>query len=773
MEENNKKAIGKFIEKVTETITKIVGIVVGVILNLSTSTLIVIAILMVISSIDYIINNNDGSRDDENSGNVGHVVSKKVISEETPENIVKKESGYSFNIDLNENVKQAINELKEEGLLDTYISKEKQEEYLKNFIKADITTRYPDLRSKDKIGTEFADDELQGAIQIHRKNADNTDNIIEYIDSETFDKYINENNKKAINYFTLNDYGNLVVSAWSRKINNDGTEEYYLSKETIDYRTLVKRYDMPFDFLWALTVMGEDEDLANEVALLTKNTKIIITIYEDVTKTTTVTKILNPETESVSTTTEKYEECKNSAYLTYANTWLAEVKNEYVNTTSENVSTDVSNNGLTTTIKTVQINKYIKGDTTITEKVDAESQDDNFVTLLKKHETAQNSILTAREWFYEMLESSNDTVDMVNTIDYLLNIVEGKANTGNLIEEGTNEDITQNQLVDDIIVETTKSNDNIVLKKEQLEEIIKKAYAETDQRQKNLLEALDSFYKIQEERHVNAVFAIAVAIQESNAGTQWNYIDKTTHNWMSIMGKSGYKDKNGNIWKEYDNFSAATEDFGRLIKESNSYFAGNNITVKQIGKSYCPGATWSNKVILKMKDLYSYIGIHLDDYIDNEEENSNEDANISGTTFLEIAKQCHDYIRNNNFYYVQGNKIPYPNGTSYIDCSAYVTWVLYEYGYTEFAGHQKDTAWFMGSGPSKKGWTILKPSEAKAGDLLVKSGHMEIFAGDGVGTYAAGSTNAIRREISYAGCSLSKIISDGGFTRAIRVKAPN
>lgn len=773
MEENNKKAIGKFIEKVTETITKIVGIVVGVILNLSTSTLIVIAILMVISSIDYIINNNDGSRDDENSGNVGHVVSKKVISEETPENIVKKESGYSFNIDLNENVKQAINELKEEGLLDTYISKEKQEEYLKNFIKADITTRYPDLRSKDKIGTEFADDELQGAIQIHRKNADNTDNIIEYIDSETFDKYINENNKKAINYFTLNDYGNLVVSAWSRKINNDGTEEYYLSKETIDYRTLVKRYDMPFDFLWALTVMGEDEDLANEVALLTKNTKIIITIYEDVTKTTTVTKILNPETESVSATTEKYEECKNSAYLTYANTWLAEVKNEYVNTTSENVSTDVSNNGLTTTIKTVQTNKYIKGDTTITEKVDAESQDDNFVTLLKKHETAQNSILTAREWFYEMLESSNDTVDMVNTIDYLLNIVEGKANTGNLIEEGTNEDITQNQLVDDIIVETTKSNDNIVLKKEQLEEIIKKAYAETDQRQKNLLEALDSFYKIQEERHVNAVFAIAVAIQESNAGTQWNYIDKTTHNWMSIMGKSGYKDKNGNIWKEYDNFSAATEDFGRLIKESNSYFAGNNITVKQIGKSYCPGATWSNKVILKMKDLYSYIGIHLDDYIDNEEENSNEDANISGTTFLEIAKQCHDYIRNNNFYYVQGNKIPYPNGTSYIDCSAYVTWVLYEYGYTEFAGHQKDTAWFMGSGPSKKGWTILKPSEAKAGDLLVKSGHMEIFAGDGVGTYAAGSTNAIRREISYAGCSLSKIISDGGFTRAIRVKAPN
>lgn len=774
-DENKKKAIGKFIEKVTKVITKVAGLVISVIMNLSTTTLIVIVVLILISSIDYIINQHDGSRDDDNSGNVGHVVSKTITSETTPKNIVEKNGEYGYNIDLDEKVKQVIADLKEDGLLDEYISKENQEEYLKNFIKADIKTRYPDLRSKNKIGTELAENEVQGAIQIHRKNADNTDNVIEYIDEETFNKYIDENNKKAINYFTLNEYGNLVISSWTRKTNNDGTEEYYLAKETIDYRPLVKRYDMPFDFLWALTVMGEDEELSNEIALLTKNTKIVITIYEDVTKTTTVTETTDPDTQNVTATTEKYEECKNSAYLTYANTWLAEVKNEYVNTTSKNVSTEASSDGLKTTTKTVEINKYIKGDTTITEKVKPDADEDNFITLLKKHESAQNSILTARDWFYEMLESSNDTVDMIDTIDYLLDIVEGKTTTGNIIEEGSKQDITQNQLVDDIIVDTTKGNNNLVLKKEQLEEIIRKTYKDTDDKQKNLLGALDSFYKIQSERHVNAVFAMAVTIQESNAGTSWNYIDKSTHNWMSVMGQSGYTDKNGNTWKKYESFSNATEDFGRLIETNNSYFAGGNITVKQISKAYCsPSEPWSNHVILKMKDLYSSIGIHLDDYIDKkEEENSSEDANITATTFLGIAKQCHDYIKDNNFYYVQGNKIPYPNGTSYIDCSAYVTWVLYEYGYTEFAGHQKDTAWFMGSGPSKMGWTILKPSEAKAGDLLVKSGHIEIFAGDGVGTYSAGSTNSIRKDISYKGCSLSKIISDGGFTRAIRVKAPN
>lgn len=778
-DENEKREISRFIKKVASIITKVVGMVINVIMSLSTTTLIVIAILIVISSIVYIVTTKDGSRDDDdddNNENVGYVVYKEITSEVTPQNIVKKDSGgYGFNIDLDEKVKKVKEDLKEEKLLDEYISQENQDEYLKNFIKADIKTRYSDLRSKNKIGTELAENEVQGAIQIHRKNADNTDNVIEYIDEETFNKYIDENNKKAINYFTLNEYGNLVISSWTRKTNNDGTEEYYLAKETIDYRPLVKRYDMPFDFLWALTVMGEDEELSNEVALLTKNTKIVITIYEDVTKTTTVTETTDPDTQNVTATTEKYEECKNSAYLTYANTWLAEVKNEYVNTTSKNVSTEASSDGLKTTTKTVEINKYIKGDTTITEKVKPDADEDNFITLLKKHESAQNSILTARDWFYEMLESSNDTVDMIDTIDYLLDIVEGKTTTGNIIEEGSKQDITQNQLVDDIIVDTTKGNNNLVLKKEQLEEIIRKTYKDTDDKQKNLLGALNSFYKIQSERHVNAVFAMAVTIQESNAGTSWNYIDKSTHNWMSVMGQSGYTDKNGNTWKKYESFSEATEDFGRLIETNNSYFAGGNIAVKQISKAYCsPSEPWSNHVILKMKDLYSSIGIHLDDYIDKkEEENSSEDANITATTFLGIAKQCHDYIKDNNFYYVQGNKIPYPNGTSYIDCSAYVTWVLYEYGYTEFAGHQKDTAWFMGSGPSKMGWTILKPSEAKAGDLLVKSGHIEIFAGDGVGTYSAGSTNSIRKDISYKGCSLSKIISDGGFTRAIRVKAPN
>lgn len=169
----------------------------------------------------------------------------------------------------------------------------------------------------------------------------------------------------------------------------------------------------------------------------------------------------------------------------------------------------------------------------------------------------------------------------------------------------------------------------------------------------------------------------------------------------------------------------------------------------------------------------------------NDTNGTNENFSADGT-LVEIAKKCHDYIRENNFYYSSatnksagkyvtdgvstGNgSIPYPNGTNYTDCSAYVTWVLYEYGYTEFTT-QKTSSWFNGDGPKSKGWSVLPASSAQPGDILVTSGHVEIYVGDG--TYAAGCTDAIRREKSYSGNSLSQIIAWGGFTKAIRVTKP-
>ena len=124
------------------------------------------------------------------------------------------------------------------------------------------------------------------------------------------------------------------------------------------------------------------------------------------------------------------------------------------------------------------------------------------------------------------------------------------------------------------------------------------------------------------------------------------------------------------------------------------------------------------------------------------------------------------------------------NNTRGIDCSAFVTWVSVQYGYTEFIGQvQLSTndflCWILGSPGanydlSQYGWewATTATETPQPGDFLLKasqSRHIEVFAGDGVGTYGAGSTNQIRKEISYKNCSTSRIINEGHFDYIIRV----
>lgn len=146
------------------------------------------------------------------------------------------------------------------------------------------------------------------------------------------------------------------------------------------------------------------------------------------------------------------------------------------------------------------------------------------------------------------------------------------------------------------------------LTKQQIEEIISKRFS--GEAYNNLMSAIDAFMKIQNRYHVNAVFAIAVAQKESSCGVNWAAIDPSTHNWYSIRG-----DYNGNSidgWRKYPSFKEAVNDFGKLIGTSSYYFGGGNITIGNIGKSYCPpGDEWSRGVSQFVKEMYESIGITI------------------------------------------------------------------------------------------------------------------------------------------------------------------
>ena len=95
---------------------------------------------------------------------------------------------------------------------------------------------------------------------------------------------------------------------------------------------------------------------------------------------------------------------------------------------------------------------------------------------------------------------------------------------------------------------------------------------------------------------------------------------------------------------------------------------------------------------------------------------------------VQNAIEVHKYVREQGFEYAQaGIYVPAENGST-IDCSSYVTWVLVNAGIEGFTEgmYQWSSSSFM-SNPY--GWEEISKESVQPGDILVYSGHVEIYAG--------------------------------------------
>ena len=370
---------------------------------------IVAIIIILLASFVRFIKIDDGSYQEGKWNNTSYVVSEKVTKIVDTSNITGNESsGYTLGIDLDAKVDEVLKSLQagadnndfdgdltntsydgsgDGTRLAAYLSDKNRKEYLKDFIKAEIVTQYPDLRKNPDA--ELSDDELQGVIKIKRAKTDGNTQTLRYVDEDTFNSYVelynDKQDTKAINYFTLNSSGDLVVAKWNKtttklELNSGGdsspdtkdpsTDEEYnvgtqvkytMTTTSINYKSMVEQYTMPFDFIWALLVMTEDEEFAHDVSKLALNSKIEFTVYDNKTTTKTVDvykykkqnkteKTANFTIEATvgSNITTKTSQRKGSkeeypiSYkvtktvteedvnpvvdLTYANTWIAEYK---------------------------------------------------------------------------------------------------------------------------------------------------------------------------------------------------------------------------------------------------------------------------------------------------------------------------------------------------------------------------------------------------------------------------------------------------------------
>ena len=156
-------------------------------------------------------------------------------------------------------------------------------------------------------------------------------------------------------------------------------------------------------------------------------------------------------------------------------------------------------------------------------------------------------------------------------------------------------------------------------------------------------------------------------------------------------------------------------------------------------------------------------------------------ATIGGGTLLETAEIIHKYMEDNTYGYCLLGKEDDPGhggkgGSHGLDatfedsktnhqlvcCATFVSWTLYECGYTEFKnvnGCSKLDPMLRALGAEE----IKDYSQLQAGDICFRgTSHVQIYAGNGT-WYNAGSNDSIRRDSPYSGTM-------SGFTHALRLK---
>ena len=350
------KQVGKLIGKVMK---KIGTAIVGVIVQFLPYILIAVLITSFVAAIIKFVTVNDGSYVAGSEQNVPNVV-----------NEVLKDIGagsIGYDIDLDQKVEEIITKLnKDSNQLYAYISEEKQKEYLKTFIKADFITQ------NFKIGTADpkTSDKLNGSIIVQRSDSDGKVSTLQFIDYETFNKYVTESNSEVFKYFSTNEDGQLVIAqsynhTKTLDTNLPGEEsvnvqEYTISEMALDYKSALSSYAMPFNLLWALLVKSTEEDFVYELAKLALDTEITITAYDNYMRTeekeestfamsgrkvlrirqflkhsgtiTTMEREQNFETGDTTyhrKLTEITETRNVTVNVTSANTWIANYKNEY------------------------------------------------------------------------------------------------------------------------------------------------------------------------------------------------------------------------------------------------------------------------------------------------------------------------------------------------------------------------------------------------------------------------------------------------------------
>ena len=457
-------------------------------------TAVIIGVILLLCLFVFIITYIDGAWDADSESNAPYMVAQelgqveeKLLSNESEQNnndnsqeeekvnlkastldIIKLDDnkGYSFDFDLDQRVENIIEKLKEnKGRLDVYLSKDKQTEYLKTFIKAELVTQYPDLRSVEEMERdnvqdrilESTSDNFHGAIKVRRYKNGEEGSLLDYVDLDTFNSYIDNNNNEALNHFSLTEDMQLIVAQYNSTTTTTASDlpgtkgtdikEGGYTTSTLDYKSMLAQHSMPFDFLWGLLVITQDEDFVYDLAKLALNSDIEIGIYDNITYTKVVKNTKYKETidsdiqmkDLISGTTKSYTYTDENNYqvveetvstsnmptlaINKAHTWIVNYDREYTYEATSMSSEEKS-----------EPDKPLQSD--IDEKLYENSSEIN--------NTLRKRLDQAKESFKQLLRKNNEKI-------YNENASGGKSGTSQIISQ-----VQEYKLADAIIATKTK-----------------------------------------------------------------------------------------------------------------------------------------------------------------------------------------------------------------------------------------------------------------------------------------------------------------------------
>lgn len=447
-----------------------------------------------------------------------------------------------------------------------------------------------------------------------------------YVEYDTFLKYIEDKDTRALSLFTLNDDWELIIADWSYSSSGGLTLK---EKSPIDYRSVMQKYTMPYEYLLFFLINGEDEEFSSAMADLAKDSEYIITIQDDVStsiSTTYTTQTVDTYVGDVfysggeiignSEETVVTESNSSKVELTYADSWIIKLErdNSYYNNLDTYKGTVTDTGVVEGSPSTTQGSLYDAGTITVTgsdgsEKevyakkrvsttyktttrtvkssyesgepsvIGYDTKADNFVKLYKESSIAQFKLIDS--WIIDdMIEKNAKTANMADLTRYLLYKATGR-DFG--VKEYDFEAIYKDNEFKTLSYGSTDiSLTDSVLTRDVFIEALEAYYEKTGNLsfKQNFLSRAGEIYDLGEKYNVNPELIVTMALKESgfkSSGGNQNYWGLGTPNGASLKYIGSFEEGVRQLANSFESYQSGSGTWQEqlIISKYNERKAAN------------------------------------------------------------------------------------------------------------------------------------------------------------------------------------------------------